>query len=216
MHRQVGPPIREPELAERAEELRRAAGRAEELAGGLTEGQLRWRPDPDSWSVAECLEHLVRTGEVYLRVLDRAIDGAREDGLLGEGPFRHGFTDRWLVRLLEPPPGWKLPAPRIVDPREPSRADRASAGGVRGGDGPAAGGEPRAGGCRRFVALQDRLTRRLEDADGLDLSRVKLRSPFVPLVRMDLGTAFAVVAAHQRRHLWQAERVTEEEGFPAR
>ena len=56
---------------------------------------------------------------------------------------------------------------------------------------------------------------RLEAADGVALDEVRVRSPFVPLIRMDLGTAFTVIAAHQRRHLWQAEQVAAEEGFPA-
>jgi hypothetical protein len=65
------------------------------------------------------------------------------------------------------------------------------------------------------MALRGRLAQRLGDAKGLDFGRVKVRSPFVPLLRVDLESAFLVVAAHERRHLWQARRVTEEEGFPA-
>lgn len=195
----------EEELVRRAEEFRQAAFRAENLAGELTERQLAWRPEPGRWSVKECLEHLVGVGEAYLQVLDRAIREGRGEGRTGRGPFRHGPWDRWLVRLMEPPPRLGIPAPRAVNPLKD-----ADAGGSTGEE---ASGAPV---LARFVELQDRLMERLDRADGLDLAGIRLSSPFVSLVRMDLGTAFALVAAHQRRHLWQAEQVTEEEGFPAR
>lgn len=210
------PAVREPELVRRAEEFRRAALEAEELAGGLSARQMGWRPGPDVWSVAECLEHLVRTGEAYLRVLDRAIDQGREDATTGEGPFRHGLMDRWLVRFLEPPPRFGIPAPRVIDPRaddQPGSGPSALAQvgnpgqAVDRGD---SGGSP----LPRFIALQDRLSKRLGRADGLDLSGIRVSSPFFSFLRMDLGTVFAVVAAHQRRHLWQAGRVVAAEGFP--
>lgn len=224
MSRPADPVLREPELTRREEAFRRAALRAEELAGGLTDHQAAWRPGPDRWSVAECLEHLVRTGEAYLRVIDPAIDEGREAGLLGEGPFRHGLVGRWLVRVLEPPPGIRVPAPRMIDPRrQPARgAAAAEAAGSGRPDVPsrdeAGSGDASAGASPplpRFLALQDRLLRRLGRAEGLDLSEIRLSSPFFSFLRMDLGTAFAVVAAHQRRHFWQAERVTGEEDFPA-
>lgn len=244
MPRPADPALREPELARQAEAYRRAALRAEELAGGMTDRQARWRPGPDRWSVAECLEHLVRTGEAYLRVIDPAIDEGREAGTLGEGPFRHGLLDRWLVRFLEPPPRLGIPAPRVIDPRRaPSAAEGSGettgsgrAGAARGGartggelagarDGRGTGDSRDGAGTAdvppdagpplpRFLALQDRLLKRLGRAEGLDLAGIRLSSPFFSFLRMDLGTAFAVVAAHQRRHLWQAERVAEEEGFP--
>ena len=192
----------EEELVRRAEEFRRAASRAENLAGGLSERQLAWRPEPERWSVEECLEHLVGTGDAYLRVLDRVIREGRREERTGQGPFRHGPWNRWLVRLMEPPPRLGIPAPRVVNPLKDDSARP---------PGEDMSGTPA---LARFVGLQDRLTERLDRADGLDLAGIHLSSPFISLVRMDLGTAFALVAAHQRRHLWQAEQVAQEEGFP--
>ena len=41
-------------------------------------------------------------------------------------------------------------------------------------------------------------------AEGLDLARVKVTSPIMPLLRQPLGTWLLFLAAHERRHLWQA------------
>lgn len=196
-----------------------ARGEAADVAEELTPHQLWWRPDASSWSVGECLDHLVRTGEAYLVVLDEAIEEGWERGLTGRPPYRRTFTGRWIARLLEPPPGLKIPAPREIRPRRPERSGTAGGrpeggDGGDGDDGGAGASNPAASPLPRFVALRDRLARRLRDAEGLDAGRVRVRSPFVPLLRVDLESALRLVTAHERRHLWQARRVTEDPGFP--
>lgn len=208
------------------------------LASGLTPSQLWWRPEEGRWSVGECLDHLVRTGEAYLDVLDEAIEAGWERRLTGHPPFRRTLLGRWIVRTLEPPPGLKIRAPSRIRPRRPeepgagigSTPDPTGGTSGPGDEAPGPGnGEPRpgheagreegGGGSEesplpRFLELRSRLSRRLGDAKGLDAGRVKVRSPFVPLLRVDLVSAFRVVVTHERRHLWQARRVKEEPGFP--
>lgn len=193
------PDLRHGELRESLGELRAAGAEAEELTSGLTPEQLSWRPESDAWSIAECLDHLVRTGEAYLEVLDEAIEEGRGRGLRASGvsgDYRPSLVGRWLPGLLEPPPGLKIPAPRRIRPRPPEP----------GGD----DGHPIAA----FLDLRQRLARRVGAADDLDIARIRVPSPFVPLLRFDLGSAFRVIAAHERRHLYQARRVREAEGFP--
>lgn len=197
------PDLHSEELTASWDELRAAGEEAEELVAGLTPDQLRWRPEPDRWSVAECLEHLVLTGEVYLEALDPVIEEARERGRVARGDYRPTLVGRWLTRLLEPPPGLPVPSPPVVVPG--GAAQPTPEGDVSGE------GEPLAD----FLALRGRLAERLAAADGLDLRRVRMSSPFFSLIRFDLGSAFRVIAAHERRHLWQARRVTGAEGFPA-
>lgn len=189
------PNLRSEELAGSWRELEAAGEEAEELAGGLARERLRWRPAPERWSIAECLDHLVRTGEAYLEAMDTTIGEARRDSHDGGGSYRPSLVGRWLVRVLEPPPGLRVRAPRIIRPRT---AD------AEGADDPLAA----------FLGLRPRFRRRLEAADGLDLGRIRMSSPFFSFVRFDLGSAFRIVAAHERRHLWQARQVRRAEGFP--
>ncbi|HEY4593986.1 MAG TPA: hypothetical protein VIJ61_16325, partial [Thermoanaerobaculia bacterium] len=53
------------------------------------------------------------------------------------------------------------------------------------------------------------------EAAGLDLNGTRFVNPFIPLIRFSLGTGFQVLPSHQRRHLWQAERVRANPRFPA-
>lgn len=194
------PDLRHGDLRESLAELRAAGAEAEELTSGLTPEQLSWRPGPDAWSITECLDHLVRTGEAYIEVLDEAIEDGRERRLWARGDYRPSLVGRWLPGLLEPPPGLKIPAPRRIRPRPPEP----------GGPPPGNGGHPIAA----FLDLRKRLARRVVAADDLDIARIRVPSPFVSLLRFDLGSAFRVIAAHERRHLYQARLVQGAEGFP--
>lgn len=55
-----------------------------------------------------------------------------------------------------------------------------------------------------FLAMHREAIRYIESSSGLDLARVKVQSPFVARLRYPLGFSFELLAAHERRHLWQA------------
>lgn len=61
----------------------------------------------------------------------------------------------------------------------------------------------------RFFQLQQELLRALDEANGMDLGRVKVANPVTSWFKLSLGQEFALTAAHERRHLWQAARVRE-------
>lgn len=198
------PALRFPELEACWRELRSAGEEARKLADDLSDRELWWRPAPDRWSIGECLDHLVRTDEAYLASLDRAIGEGRRRGLEAEEPSGPTLVGRWLPRLLEPPPRPAVPAPGEIRPRRPGAGPDAEDGGSKAPPDP----------LDAFLGLRPRLLRRLQAADGLDLGRIRLSSPFFAWMRFDLGSAFRIVAAHERRHLWQARRVREDEAFP--
>jgi hypothetical protein len=58
------------------------------------------------------------------------------------------------------------------------------------------------------------LADRLRRANGLDLVRARVTSPVLRWRRFSLGAAFAMLAAHERRHLCQARRVAALTEFP--
>jgi DinB superfamily len=60
-----------------------------------------------------------------------------------------------------------------------------------------------------FLACQDEVLQVIAAAKGLPLDRMKITSPFDHRVRYSVWSSFCANAAHQRRHLWQAERVAD-------
>jgi hypothetical protein len=163
---------------------------ARTLVADLTDQQGAWRADSGSWSVAECLDHLATANRVYLRSMQPSSDRALARGQRRRGPAQPGLIGRWFVRTLEPPvkPRYRLKAPRIIRPRSsPALRDAMS----------------------QFLASQDEVRAFLRKYAEIDLAGVRFPNPFVRGVRFSLATGLHVIAAHERRHLWQAWRVRE-------
>jgi hypothetical protein len=145
--------------------------------------QLDWRETAGSWSISDCLNHLVVTGNQSLAHIRSAIAAARSKGLVAAGPFRHPVLGKLLILLMDAPPRIRFKAPRAYRPTE---------------------GLSAAENLASFWVLQDELVRALREANGVDLARVKVTNPVSRWFKMTLGQEFALTAAHERRHLWQA------------
>jgi hypothetical protein len=182
------------QLAGELEECRRAAA---QVAEGLSAELSAWRAAEGTWSVAQCLDHLATGNRVYVAAMRPSAARARERGRLRRRPAKPGLIGGWFVRSLEPPvkPSRKLRAPRLIRPRpSPALADALAA----------------------FLASEDEVVSFLRETEDLDLAGVHFPNPFIRGVRFSLATGFHVLAAHQRRHLWQARRVREQaEAAPA-
>jgi hypothetical protein len=68
---------------------------------------------------------------------------------------------------------------------------------------------------QRFLRSQGDVRAVIHEGAGLDLNRIRFHNPFIGLLRFTVGAGFLIVAAHDRRHLWQAEQVRQSAGFPA-
>lgn len=174
-------------------EVEALLGEARELVASLDDHQLNWRPAAHRWSVAQNLDHVVRTGRVHLPAMVPAAEMARSRLAEGRRPYRNGWVGGYLVRVMEPPPRPKVPTMKRLYPDEHHS----------GGDLLAA-----------FEAFHAELLDLVRSTPAGAWRHARLRSPIMPLIRMTLGQAFAVLTGHGRRHLWQARQVTRAAGFP--
>ena len=182
-----------PEIDAFRREFERLSAEADALVGALSDAQFTWPPAPGAWSIAQCLEHLNVTARTYLPSLDEGIADAIRRGLYADGPFTYNWTGRLFVRSMEPPVRMKVKTPTVFQPGpDRSRHEIMAA----------------------FRAYQVQFIDRLRQANGLDLARARVTSPAWRWLRIPLGSAFALTAAHERRHLWQARQVTSSSGFP--
>jgi hypothetical protein len=158
------------------------------VVAGLSEEEGVWRPAPESWSVAHCLDHLATANRVYLRAMEPAAAEARTRGLTRRRPALPGLVGGWFVRTLEPPvkPRFRMRAPRKIVPRDSPTLHDAAA---------------------QFHATQADVRAFLSSHADIDLAGVRFPNPFIRGVRFSLATGLHVLAAHDRRHLWQAWNV---------
>ena len=182
-----------PELDIYLEQIRYIRQDVAAIVANLDDARFTWRPAPDRWSIGECFEHLNLTAAAFVPASDAALEDARARNLLSKGPFVYPLFERLFVASNEPPPRRRF---RAFKPYRPSV--RLSHDAV----------------MNAFSAWQDRLVERIKRADGLDLRRARRRSPILPIMKWSLGTMFALVLAHERRHIWQARQVRNERRFP--
>jgi hypothetical protein len=162
-------------------------GAEEWLATVPTEALYR-RPGPGRWSAADCLAHLVQSRAAYSRHIDAALAAARPVATNPEAPIRLSYLERWFIRSMEPPVRrTRLRAPRVFEGRV--IADRAAM-------------------LRAYFDSLDAFERLIRATDGRDLDSLRISSPANRLLRLSVAAAFALLLAHERRHLWQAQNAT--------
>jgi hypothetical protein len=168
------------------EDLNDARIRAGNLVQGLSPVELTRRPEPARWSIAECLVQLNTTAALVQRLMTKGVEHGRKEKILGKEPFELGPKGRLLIWIATPPPKFRMSAPKAVAP-------------------PVKIADP-AGVLPEFLRAQDGWERLLREAEGLDMSRIKV-GPLFSVFRCRLSAAFPWMMAHQRRHLLQAENV---------
>jgi uncharacterized damage-inducible protein DinB len=160
-----------------------------DLIGRVDHDRLNRRPRPDAWSVGECVDHLNETARLYLPELTEAIEEARAEGLLATpGAGERTLFGRLLTWGTEPPPRIRTRTFGAIEPaREHDADDLAEA----------------------FEALHEEIIVRINEAADLDRKKIRIRSVLDRRIKLSLGDWFHFLAAHGRRHVWQAERALE-------
>ena len=173
------------------DELNAADRRASDIAGPLSREQLNWKPTEGSWSVGQCLDHLLVANDVYLPPIAEALENRRTAPVESITP---GWFGGWFIRnYIEPSPsGGKARAPQKIAPA--SQVDPSV--------------------LERFLQSNDVARNLVRQAGPYDVNRIRFRNPFVPVLRFTIGTGLEIVWRHQRRHLLQAERIKQSPGFP--
>jgi DinB superfamily len=155
-----------------------------DVARGLSADEINWKPEPQAWSIGQCLDHLYVSNKVYLPPIARALEGRSPSPV---DDIQPGWFGRWFIRTYIDPdtqrrkaqaPQKSRPAPRI----DPSVLDS-------------------------FLRSNDDVRTLIRRASAYDVNRIRFVNPFVPVIRFTVGTGFEVTCRHERRHLLQAGRV---------
>lgn len=154
------------------------------LVERLDDATLFRRPAEHRWSVGEHMAHVGLTVGPYLPALEAALEKGKARGWTApDGPFRGTWLGHWFVQSMEPPPKRRMKTFGKMIPPAPAELSRAEI-------------------MEGFGRVQDGLLATMDRAEGLDLGRIRVRSPAVWILRLPLIQAFEALAAHTDRHLW--------------
>lgn len=167
---------------------------AKRLVSSLNDEQLFWTPSPDTWSIAQCLDHLAVTSREFDTYIVPALKRGRERWPVSSSVrYQPTWVGGWLIKQVVPETARKISAPKVFRPSESPRIENA---------------------LEKFLSQQERFLQWVEAAKGIDFNKTRLRSPVTRFMRYSLADAFVVTVVHGWRHLAQAGRVRETAGFP--
>ena len=160
--------------------------------GSLSGDQLNWKPAADSWSVAQCLDHLIKTNEQFYPEFEKLASGKRKNTFWQSySPFT-GMGGRFLVNAVKnDSKKSKAPSKNIVPPSDVPEDI-----------------------VERFATNMSDIVSKIEACSSADLKKTVVSSPFLAVMTYTLDDAYTVVVEHSKRHVRQAKRVMETEGFP--
>jgi DinB superfamily len=165
--------------------------RAHALADNLTIEQLNWRPSPDGWSIGQCLEHLLVFNRLYMAAISRALDAELPS------PVREveaGRISAWFMRTYVEPGSHTR---RVRSPQKIKPGERINPSVLND-----------------FLRSNQEAKNLVRRAGAYDVNRIRYKNPLVPLVRFTIGVGLELTWKHQFRHVMQAERVKQSQGFP--
>src|SRR5690242_11090867 len=176
-----------PQLEQLVQSFEQAKADARQLLTGSNEEVLRKRPSQDSWSALECVGHLNLGNSMMLAEIEKAIDQSRALHKAPDQNYKMDLIGKLMVWSFKPG-RVKLKAPAaIAKPIQHGSAQKA---------------------LSEFERHQDEAIGLIRGSAGLAIDRCKMKSPFAS-VRYSAYSAFEIIAAHNRRHLWQARNAVE-------
>lgn len=180
-------------LADLIAEAEAIAARVQQSFGGLSVEQLNWKPAAKSWSVGQCLEHLIVTNELEFPAIEKALRSDYKNPFWSKVPLLPRACGNFLIRMVKPENTRKHKAPKSFRPSQ-----SAISGSI----------------IEDFVKHQQKVVRYFEQSESLDLEKTKIVSPISNFFTYSLFDSFYVLVIHEQRHFNQAERVLQTKGFP--
>jgi len=162
-----------------------------ESFGGFTPEQVNWKPSSESWSVGQCLDHLIKSNEEFFPELDQLAAGTRKNSFWQKWSPLSGVAGAFLVNSLKKD-SQKVKTNQKMTPPSDIEDDI----------------------VERFERHQEEFVQKIHKTDNVDWNRVVLTSPFVKIMTYKMNVGLIALIEHEKRHVRQAKRVMEMDGFP--
>ena len=170
-------------IADLVERTRQNLNKAEELKVKSVE-ELNRKPNAESWSALECIEHLNRYGDYYIPEIASRIKNASDKR--GNDHFKSGKLGNYFANGMLPKE--KLNKMKTFKVMNPS------------------GSKLNMGVIQTFIHQQHQILDLLDKARKVDLTKVKTSISISKLIKLRLGDTFRIVIYHNQRHLIQADK----------
>lgn len=154
--------------------------------GGLSADALNWKPNPQIWSVGQCIHHLIVVNESYYPVLNQVKTGKYQVPMLCRIGFVHRLFGNLVLNAVQPEQKRKTRTFPIWQPVSSNiPADIVT----------------------QFEKHHENLKLLIQSSQDLVQKNVLISSPANRIIVYSLQTAFDIMVAHEKRHLKQAREI---------
>ena len=158
----------------------------------ITLEQLNWQPSPASWSIAQCLSHLIISHHEYFADLKKITEGYYKMNIWEKySPFTR-LCGRIMKDQLQEQVKRKMVAPQKIQPASNASLEI----------------------IPQYHKSLDTFLEYISNCRDIDIDKTIITSPILSMVTYSLRSAFQFLITHEHRHINQAVRVKSSENFP--
>lgn len=158
----------------------------------LTAFQLNWKPNPESWSIGQCLDHMMVADRTYFPQVEAILQGKYRRPFWSLIPGKPKVWGRLLITMLKDP-NRRLQTVDIFFPTE-SKVSEAI--------------------VDHFLEHEELVIQYLQRMDAVNNGKYYVKSPISNYITYSLRDLAEIMLLHQERHFKQAKRVMGLEKFP--
>jgi hypothetical protein len=156
--------------------------------GGLSHVQLNWKPDPETWSIAQNVEHLIVINESYFPIIDSVRQGTYKSPFTAKTGVMPWLFGKMLYKAVQPDRKMKV---KTFPMWEPAKSDIPTDI------------------LDRFRKHQSELKNIIKSSENLVKRGAIISSPANKYIVFRLGKAFEIMVTHEERHLEQSKELYE-------
>ena len=167
-------------------EFDRVTTEAKSFFGNLSSAQLNWKPSPDKWSIAQCLDHLIVSNSTYYPQLNEVTSGAHKNSFYQNLKFVSQFFGNYLIKETGPVVAKPMKSPPAFIPSQSEIA---------------------ASIVSDFEKHQSEFSQLVQQLSKTDLNNTVISSPALGIITYNLTDLLTILVGHEQRHLNQAKNI---------
>ncbi len=161
--------------------------------GHLSHKQINWKFHPDNWSVGQCLDHIVKTNQLYFPIFDKLANDDMKKTFWERIPFWSDYIGDMIVRSTQPIPKKKVSTFPVFEPSSSQIEQKV---------------------VQQLMKNNEELSQKMMETDLLDHRKVVVTSPLAKYITYRLHHACTLLVNHEERHMNQARKVMKADWFP--
>lgn len=154
----------------------------------LKKDELNWKPNSETWSIAQNINHLIVLNETYFSTLENLKKGKNELPFIAKIGFLSAFMGKAILKAVSPDNKSKTKTFPIWEPQKSEISEDILV---------------------EFETHQNELKKYIENSDNNLKNKTLISSPANKNIVYKLETAFDIIVTHEKRHLDQALKVNE-------